>query len=86
MPPLVVLYTFLNVPLGGGSSPSAQPLLQPLDLKGQVLTGDAMHTQIDLARFLVEEKQADYLFAVKDNQSTLKDDIQSLKLTDNSPP
>jgi hypothetical protein len=66
--------------------PTAKPLLQPLDLKGKVVTGDAMHTQTDLARFVVEEKQADYLFTVKDNQSTLKDDIHSLKLTDNFPP
>ena len=66
--------------------PSAKPLLQPLNLKGKVVTGDAMHTQTDLARFVVEEKQAHYLFTVKDNQSTLKDDIQSLRLTDNFPP
>ena len=66
--------------------PSAKPLLQPLDLKGKVVTADAMHTQTDLARFIVEKKQADYLFTVKDNQSTLRDDIQSLKLSENFPP
>ena len=66
--------------------PTAKPLLQPLDLKGKVVTGDAMHTQSDLARFVVEEKQADYLFTVKDNQPTLKEDIQTLKLTNNFPP
>ena len=66
--------------------PSAKPLLQPLDLKGKVVTSDAMHTQTDLARFVVEEKHADYLFTVKDNQSTLKEDIQTLKLSDNFPP
>jgi predicted transposase YbfD/YdcC len=60
--------------------------LEPLNLKGKVVTADAMHTQTELARFVVEEKQADYLFTVKDNQSTLKDDIQTLKLTDNFPP
>jgi hypothetical protein len=66
--------------------PSAKPLLQPLDIKGKVFTSDEMHTQTDLARFVVEEKHADYLFTVKDNQSTLKEDIQSLKLSDNFPP
>jgi hypothetical protein len=66
--------------------PTARPLLEPLDLTGKVVTGDAMHTQTDLARFLVEEKQADYLFTVKDNQSTLKEDIETLKLTDAFPP
>jgi predicted transposase YbfD/YdcC len=66
--------------------PSAKALLQPINLKGKVVTADAMHTQTNLARFIVEEKQADYLFTVKDNQSTLRDDIQSLNLIDNFPP
>ena len=66
--------------------PAAQPLLEPLDLKGQVVTADAMHTQTDLARFLVEEKRADYCFTVKDNQPTLKEDIASLDLNEDFPP
>jgi predicted transposase YbfD/YdcC len=60
--------------------------LEPLDLKGKVVTGDAMHTQTSLARFLVEKKKADYLFTVKDNQSTLKEDIETLNLSDSFPP
>jgi hypothetical protein len=60
--------------------PAARPLLEPLNLKGTVVTGDALHTQKDLARFLVEEKQADYCFTVKDNQPTLKQDIETLAL------
>ena len=47
--------------------PAARPLLEPLELKGKVVTGDALHTQRDLARFLVEKKHADYFFTVKDN-------------------
>ena len=39
-----------------------------------------MHTQKDTARFIVEEKHADYLFTVKDNQPTLKLDIETLKM------
>jgi predicted transposase YbfD/YdcC len=66
--------------------PAAQPLLEPLDLKGQVVTADAMHTQTELARFLVEEKRADYCFTVKDNQPTLKEDIASLHLNEEFPP
>jgi len=66
--------------------PAAKPLLEPLDLKGKVVTGDAMHTQISLARFLVEKKKADYLFTVKDNQSTLKEDIKALNLKEAFPP
>jgi hypothetical protein len=65
---------------------SARPLLEPLDLKGQVVTADAMHTQTNLARFIVEEKQADYCFTVKDNQPTLKEDIATLALNEGFPP
>lgn len=66
--------------------PMAKPLLEPLDLDGKVVTGDAMHTQTDLARFLVKDKHADYLFTAKDNQPTLRDDIKTLNLTDAIPP
>ncbi len=66
--------------------PTARPLLETLDLKGQVVTGDALHTQKDLASFLVQEKQADYLFTVKDNQQTLKDDIKALALNEGFSP
>jgi predicted transposase YbfD/YdcC len=45
-----------------------------------VVTLDALHTQKDTARYIVEEKKADYLFTVKDNQSTLKQDIEDLGL------
>jgi predicted transposase YbfD/YdcC len=60
--------------------------LQPLDLKGKVVTADAMHTQKDLARFIVEDKKADYCFTVKDNQQTLREDIADLALNENFPP
>jgi len=58
--------------------PGAKPLLARLDLKGSTVTADAMHTQTDLARFLVEEKGADYVFVAKGNQPTLRDDIAAL--------
>lgn len=49
-----------------------RPLLEPLDLSGWVVTVDAMHVQKDTARYLVEDKQAAYVFtAVKDNQPNL---------------
>ena len=66
--------------------PTARPLLEPLNLKGKVVTGDAMHTQRDLARFLVEKKHADYFFTVKDNQQTLREDIEAVDLNDGFPP
>lgn len=60
--------------------------MEPLDLKDKIVTADALHTQKDLARFLGEEKKADYCFTVKDNQSTLKEDIAYLGLNEGFPP
>ena len=48
------------------------PLLASLgDLSGALITADAMHTQRDHARCVVDEHHADYLFQVKDNQPKL---------------
>ena len=58
--------------------PAAPTLLAPMELTGMTVTADALHTQRELARLLVEEKGADYCFTVKDNQPTLKQDIATL--------
>ena len=58
--------------------PMIQPLLDPLNIEGRVVTADAMHTQVKTARYIVEEKHADYLFIVKENQKTLLEDISFL--------
>jgi len=57
-----------------------EPLLRNLDLEGCVVTADAMHTQKKTAQHIVEEKKADYLFTVKDNQPTLREDINELHM------
>ena len=64
---------------------AVRPLLDRLDITGCVITADAMHTQKDTARFIVEEKGAEYLFTVKDNQPTLKQDIENLSIEVFSP-
>jgi hypothetical protein len=56
------------------------PMLEDVDIEGMVVTTDALHTQKESARFIVEKKCADYFFTVKDNQATLKDDIKSLHM------
>ena len=56
------------------------PMLEEVDIEGMVVTTDALHTQKESARFIVEKKRADYFFTVKDNQSTLKNDIESLHM------
>ena len=68
------------VPTTTNEIPALPALLRPLPLAGTVVTADALHTQADTARFLVEDKHADYVFTVKDNQATLKDDIAALRL------
>jgi predicted transposase YbfD/YdcC len=60
--------------------PKLPALLAPLSLEGTVVTADALHTQKETARYLVEEKKADYLFIVKDHQPTLRQDIADLHL------
>ena len=47
------------------------PLLDELDLTGVLVSADAMHTQRAHARYLVEDKNADYLLTVKQNQPGL---------------
>jgi hypothetical protein len=60
--------------------PKLPQLLQPMALQGAVVTADALHTQKETARYLVEEKQADYLFIAKDNQPGLRTEIAALNL------
>jgi len=68
------------VPPTTNEIPTLPALLAPLPLAGTVVTADALHTQTATARFLVEDKQADYVFTVKENQATLRDDIATLRL------
>ena len=51
-----------------------------MDIEGSIVTADSLHTQTETARYIVEDKKADYVFTVKDNQPTLKQDIQDLGL------
>jgi len=57
---------------------SVEPLLEGRDIAQSVITGDAMFAQHKIARFLVEKKGADYFFMLKDNQPTLRQQIESL--------
>jgi predicted transposase YbfD/YdcC len=55
---------------------AAKPLLEPLDLDGALVSADAIHTQRDLADWLLSVKLAHYLFIVKANQPTLYEAVQ----------
>jgi predicted transposase YbfD/YdcC len=55
-----------------------RPLLEHLDLAGQVVTADALHTQREQAEWLVTAKHAAYLLVVKANQPTLNRQLRCL--------
>jgi predicted transposase YbfD/YdcC len=46
----------------------AIPLLEAIDIQGKTITADALLTQRELARYLVERQSAHYHFTVKANQ------------------
>ena len=50
-----------------------RPMLDPIDLDGVMVTADAMQAQQDGARFLVQEKGADYFFSLKGNQPSVRE-------------
>jgi Transposase DDE domain len=55
--------------------PDALRLLEETDLKGIIVTGDAMFTQVELTRKIVD-KGGDYVLPVKNNQAGLKDAVE----------
>jgi hypothetical protein len=61
----------IPIPAKTNEIPSLKALLQDLDLRGTLVTADALHTQTATAAHLVEEKKADYLLVVKANQPKL---------------
>ncbi len=60
----------------GFEIPDALRLLERLDLKGQIVTGDAIFCQKSITAKIVEGG-GDYVFPVKDNQKSLKEDIET---------
>lgn len=52
-------------------------LLELLDIKGSIITIDAMGTQREIARQIID-KEADYVLALKGNQGSLHDEVQLL--------
>jgi hypothetical protein len=58
--------------------PVARELFRKLELDGRKVSLDALHTQDQTARELVLEHGADFLLTVKDNQPTLRANIEKL--------
>jgi predicted transposase YbfD/YdcC len=63
-----------------GEIPTAQRILQQVNIVGKVIVADAMHTQRKLCQQIVDA-QADYLLSVKDNQPSLLATLETLFLT-----
>jgi predicted transposase YbfD/YdcC len=61
----------VRVPAGTNEITQVKPLLAPMELEGALITADAAHTQEETARYLVQDKKADYLFTIKGNQPNL---------------
>jgi len=51
-------------------------LLAPLPIYNKDITSDAINTQTEFARYLVEQRKAHYYLSVKANQPTLLEDIK----------
>ena len=58
-----------------GEITAFRELIKMLDVKGAVVVADALHCSHKSAETVIAA-QADYLFVVKDNQPTMKDDIE----------
>ncbi len=57
-----------------------RPLLDEIEIAGKVITADALLTQKAIAEYLVNERGADFVFTVKENQPTVKRAIAALAL------
>ena len=65
--------------------PKLRDLLAPLNITGPIVTPDALPTQTATARFLVEEKHAHDVMAVKGNQPRVQEACAALEPADFSP-
>ena len=58
--------------------PVARALFERLDLEGRLVGLDALHTQAETARALVQEAGADYMLTLKDNQKGIRRTVRTL--------
>lgn len=72
----------LDVNVKTNEIPLFSTLLDRIDLLGALVTADAMHTQRDHAKYLVEQRGAHYLLTVKNNQPTLRAQLAGLPWAD----
>lgn len=61
----------------GGEIAAVQPLLDPIDLTGTVITADALHSVAAHARYLCQ-RGGHYVFTVKTNRPKLYPQLDAL--------
>ena len=55
--------------------PVGQEIIKGLDLKGKILTVDALNTQKELTKIVIKESNGNYCFPIKDNQTDFYNDL-----------
>jgi hypothetical protein len=63
---------------GSNEIPAVQRVLQRIDLDGSLVTADALNTQTETARIIVQQKGGDYLVTAKGNQPGIEQNVQEL--------
>lgn len=66
------------IALESNEIPAVQAVLKRIDLDGSLVTADALNTQAETARIVVQEKGGDYLLPVKGNQPGVEKNVQQL--------
>jgi hypothetical protein len=72
----------IKIPAKTNEIPALKDLLEGLDLRGALVSADAINTQKSTATHLVEAKEADYLLVVKGNQPKLFDKLADLSMAE----
>ena len=72
----------IKIPAKTNEIPALKDLLEELDLRGALVSADAINTQKSTAAHIVEDKKADYLLVVKGNQPKLFDKLADLSMAE----
>jgi predicted transposase YbfD/YdcC len=78
-------WVLLQVDASRGELPAAMDIVKHIDLRGKIITGDALFAQRHLSAWIVDFG-GDYIWTVKDNQSQLYHDIETLFAPDERVP
>jgi predicted transposase YbfD/YdcC len=78
-------WVLLQVNASRGELPAAMDVVKHIDLRGKIISGDALFAQRHLSAWIAD-LGGDYIWTVKDNQSQLYHDIETLFAPDERVP